>query len=252
VSNASKGFSESIIALDASCSGVSTDPSCSSLPTIIYPPSKPLTTGNPVWSFATHPNGEIADLDLGATPQIFVSPINGQLLVGDASKDGSYYTVTAGPAPTGGHLVWTTKVVDVQTSVTTVTIGNAIGSALGGFIGSSGAAYGKVIGTTASGPEFLVALGMGAGHFFWDGLDSLSSDSAVGIANHLVFSGDNIGFLKAHDVNTGLLTFATFTGGPVTSGPVIADGMVFVGNGIFVAQLQSLPLLTHGVMAFAP
>jgi hypothetical protein len=93
---------------------------------------------------------------------------------------------------------------------------------------------------------------MGAGHFFWDGLDSLSSDSAVGIANHLVFSGDNIGFLEAHDVNTGLLTFATFTGGPVTSGPVIADGMVFVGNGIFVAQLQSLPLLTHGVMAFAP
>src|SRR5947199_6253725 len=69
VNNASSGFSESIIALDASCSGVSVDGTCPNLPSVTYPPGA-LTPGNPVWAFQAHPNGELQDLDFGSSPNV--------------------------------------------------------------------------------------------------------------------------------------------------------------------------------------
>jgi len=252
VATASAGFAESILALDASCSGVSLDASCPDLPAVVYPtvanPKITLAKDNPVWAFAAHPNGEEADLDFGSTPNIFTAP-NGQLLVGAASKDGSYYTVRGGPS--GGQEVWTTRVVNEQTPVTTISLGNSIGTPVGGFIGSTGAAYGKIFGTTASGPEFEVALAMGKGELIWDGLDASSSFAPVAIANGLVFSADILGFLKARDEKSGLLKFATFVGNSVSSGPSIANGRIYVGSGLPTTALSALPL-PNGVAAFAP
>jgi polyvinyl alcohol dehydrogenase (cytochrome) len=252
VTTASAGFAESIIALDASCSGVSLDASCPDLPAVVYPtvadPNVALAKNNPVWAFAAHPNGEEADLDFGSTPNIFTVR-SGQLLVGAGGKDGSYYAVSGGRS--GGREVWTTRIVDEQTPVTTISIGNSIGSAAGGFIGSTGAAYGKIFGTTVSGPEFEVALATANGRLIWDGLDALSSLAPVAIANRLVFSADAFGFFKARDQGTGLLKFVAFIGNSVSSGPSIANGMIYVGSGLPTASLSALPL-PNGVTAFAP
>lgn len=256
VATASAGFAESIIALDASCSGVSLDGSCRNLPAVVYPstsdPAPKLAKDNPVWAFAAHPNGEEEDLDFGSSPNIFMTAgfttASGKLLVGAAGKDGSYYAVEGGRS--GGALVWTTRVANQQISgVATVSIGNALGTPSGGFIGSTGAAYGKVFGTTVSGPEFLVGLDDGSGQLVWDGGDALSSFAPVGIANKIVFSGDTFGFLRAHDADQGLPLFAVPTGAPVTSGVVISHGTVFFGTGL---SSDNINAGSQGVMAFAP
>jgi len=252
VATASAGFAESIIALDASCSGIALDASCTDLPAVVYPtvanPRITLAKDNPLWAAAAHPNGEEADLDYGSTPNIFTAP-NGQLIVGAASKDGSYYAVKGGP--NGGQLVWTTRVVNEQTQLTTISIGNSIGTPVGGFIGSTGAAYGNIFGTTVSGPEFEVALAMGNGRLIWDGFDALSSFAPAAIANGLVFSADLLGFVKAHEQGSGLLKAATFVGNSVSSGPSVADGVLYVGSGLPTTALSALPL-PNGVTAFAP
>jgi polyvinyl alcohol dehydrogenase (cytochrome) len=250
VSNASNGFSESIIALDASCSGVSLDPSCSSLAPVEYPPAT-LTPGNPVWVFQSHPAGEIADFDFGSSPNVITDSNGNPILVGAGSKDGSYYAVKAGPS--GGDLAWTTRLVNEQTSATTVTVGSSIGSALGGFSGSTGFADGRVFGTTVSGPEFELALDGKTGALQWLGPDAVSSLSPVGIAGGLVFAGDNLGLLKARDAATGLPLSAFSTGGVISGGPVIADGKVFVSVGL-LGSLAGLPagIEKTGIYALAP
>jgi len=252
VATASAGFAESIIALDASCSGTSLDGSCPNMPAVVYPtaanPLISLAKDNPVWAVAAHPNGEEADLDFGSTPNIFTLD-GGQLLVGAAGKDGSYYAVLGGLA--GGQRIWSTRIIDRQTPVFTLSIGNSIGTPLGGFIGSTGTAYGKIFGTTVSGPEFQMALKMQDGELAWDGVDALISFAPVAIANRLVFSADSFGFLKARDQGTGLLGFATFLGNSISSGPSVANGMVYVGIGLPTTALSALPL-PNGVTALAP
>ena len=83
----------------------------------------------------------------------------------------------------------------------------------------------------------------------WDAPDASTSVSPVGIANGLVFAGDNLGFFRARDVSTGAALFTFQAGGPIGSGPVIADGMVFVGVGVRVAPATPE---TEGIFAFRP
>ena len=73
--------------------------------------------------------------------------------------------------------------------------------------------------------------------------------SPVGIANGLAFAGDNLGFFRVRDARTGASLFTFQTGGPIGSGPVIADGMVFVGVGVRVAPATPE---TEGIFAFRP
>jgi polyvinyl alcohol dehydrogenase (cytochrome) len=230
VNNASSGFSESILALDASCSGVAVDKSCPALPAVTYPPN-PATAGNPVWFFQAHPNGDLADLDFGSSPNLITNSAGQPALVGAGSKDGIYYAVNAGRG--GGQLVWKSQV--------------AVASVAGGFQGSTAFAYGKIFGTTFSGPEFLLALNAFTGSLVWDAPDGASSFSPVGVANGLVFSGDHTGTFKVHDAADGLLLFSFPTGGSVSGGPVIAEGMAFVGVGLTTSQTE-----THGLFAFSP
>ena len=213
VNNASAGFSESIIALDASCSGVSVDGSCKNLSAEGFPPSK-TTPGTPVWFFEAHPNGDIADLDFGSSPNLITR--NGvPALVGAGSKDGTYYAVNAGRA--GGQLAWKAIV--------------SAGGVLGGFNGSTGFANGKVYGTTVDGPEFDVALDAMTGTLAWLAPDAVSSFSATGIGNGIVYAGDNAGLFKARDALTGSLLFAASVNGSVAGSPVPAEGKVFVPVG---------------------
>jgi outer membrane protein assembly factor BamB len=222
VNNASSGLSESIIALDASCSGVNVDGSCKTL-------APEGTAGNPVWFFQAHPNGEIADLDFGSSPNVITS--NGvPVLVGAGSKDGTYYAVKAGRS--GGQLAW-----------------KAVASApgpLGGFNGSTGFANQKVYGTTVDGPQFEAALDAATGLPAWSGVDAVSSFSAIGLANGIVYAGDNTGLFKAHDASSGLLLFEANVNGAVAGSPVPAEGKVFVPIGASTA----LPNQQFGVYAF--
>src|SRR5204863_8340723 len=142
VNNASSGLSESIIALDASCAGVSVAGTCPSLPPVTYPPGA-LTPGNPVWAFPAHPTGELQDLDFGSSPNVITDAAGTPLRVGAGSKDGTYYAVQAGRGPGAGQLVWKT---------TTSVAGPA-----GGFQGATGLACGALVATTSRGPELAVA-----------------------------------------------------------------------------------------------
>jgi len=199
---------------------------------VTYPPN-PLTPGNPVWGFQAHPNGELQDLDFGSSPNVITDAAGVPVLVGAGSKDGTYYAVKAGRGPGAGQLVWKTT--------------TSVASAAGGFQGSTGFAAGTIFGSTFSGPGFEVALDAFTGGLKWDAPDAASSLSPVGIVNGLVFAGENFGAFKARDVNTGLPLFAFNAGGPIASGPVIADGMVFVGVGVLPGTGE-----TEGVYAFAP
>jgi polyvinyl alcohol dehydrogenase (cytochrome) len=239
VNNASAGFSESVIALDASCSGVSVDGSCKNLASEIFPPTSPTRPGNPVWFFQAHPNGEIADLDFGSSPNVIAR--NGvPVLVGAGSKDGVYYAVNAGRA--GGQLAWSTKVAEVSS----VTIGTSLSSAVGGFNGSTGFANQKIYGTTVDGPEFEVALDAMTGTLAWNAADAVSSFSAIGLANGIVYAGDNTGLIKARDASTGLLLFEANVNGAVAGSPVPAEGKLFVPVGANTAP----PGQQFGVYAF--
>jgi polyvinyl alcohol dehydrogenase (cytochrome) len=228
VNNASAGFSESIIALDASCSGVSVDGSCKTLPPETFPPSK-ATPGNPVWFFEAHPNGDIADLDFGSSPNL-ITRDGAPILVGAASKDGTYYAVNAGRA--GGQLAWKTIV--------------SAGGVLGGFNGSTGFANQKIYGVTVDGPEFQVALDAMTGTLSWAAADAVSSFSATSIANGVVYAGDNTGLFKARDASTGLLLFKASVNGGVAGSPVPAEGKLFVPVGANSAP----PGQQFGVVAF--
>ena len=239
VNNASAGFSESIIALDASCSGVSVDGSCKKLPPENFPPMSPATPGNPVWYFEAHPNGEMADLDFGSSPNVITK--NGvPVLVGAGSKDGAYYAVNAGRL--GGQLAWSTKVAEVSS----VTVGNSISSALGGFNGSTGFENQKVYGNTVDGPEFEVALNGLTGALAWNAADAVSSLGAIGLGNGLVYSGDNSGLFKARDASSGMLLFEASVGGAVAGSPVPAESKVFVP----VGATSGVPGQQFGVYAF--
>jgi len=92
---------------------------------------------------------------------------------------------------------------------------------------------------------------MGNGRLIWDGFDALSSFAPVAIANGLVFSADLLGFVKAHEQGSGLLKAATFVGNSVSSGPSVADGVLYVGSGLPTTALSALPL-PNGVTALAP
>ena len=104
-----------------------------------------------------------------------------------------------------------------------------------------------IFGTTFSGPGFETALDAFTGGLVWDAPDAASSLSPVGIVNGLVFAGENLGAFKARDVSNGLPLFTFNAGGPIASGPVIADGMVFVGVGVLPGSGE-----TEGLYAFAP
>ena len=239
VNNASAGFSESIMALDASCSGVSVDGTCKKLPPETFPPTSQSTPGNPVWFFEAHPNGEMADLDFGSSPNLITS--NGvPKLVGAGSKDGAYYAVNAGRS--GGQLAWTTKVASAGSG----TVGTGISSPLGGFNGSTGFANQKVFGNTVDGPEFEVGLNALSGALVWNAADAVSSLGAISIGNGIVYSGDNTGLFKARDASSGLLLFEASVNGAVAGSPVPAEGMVFVP----VGTTSGVPGQKFGVVAF--
>jgi plastocyanin len=175
--------------------------------------------------------------------------------VGSGSKDGSYYAVEAGrnDPQVRPQATWTTRLVNEQTSATTVSIGSSIGTVLGGFSGSTGFAEGKVFGTTVSGPEFELALDGKTGALQWVGPDAVTSLSPVGIANGLVFAGDNTGLLKARDAATGLPLSAFSTGGVISGGPVIADGKVFVAVGLLSSFVNvPVPVEKTGVYGIGP
>src|SRR5204862_7419267 len=125
------------------------------------------------------------------------------------------YSVTAGRGPGAVQRVCKTT--------------PSAASAAGVFAGSTGFAAGAIFGTTFSGPGFETALDAFTGSLKWDAPDAASSLSPVGIVNGLVFAGENFGAFKARDLDSGLPLFVFDAGGPIASGPGIADRMVFVG-----------------------
>jgi polyvinyl alcohol dehydrogenase (cytochrome) len=168
-----------------------------------------------VWSFqpftpADHPDD---DTDFGATPNLFVDA-NGRRVLGAGKKDGTYYALD----PASGELLWSTHVADPAPNI-------------GGFIGSPAVADGIVVGGTAIGtPPYLHSLDGATGAVRWQGGIG-PTYGASAIVNGVAFNAALDDLLKAYDVATGQLLWAAPLSGPGSSGPVVADDMVFIGAG---------------------
>jgi outer membrane protein assembly factor BamB len=174
-------------------------------------------TGALRWAFKPIPSGDLADLDFVASPNLFALPTGtSQAVVGAGNKNGTYYTVDRDT----GALVWEQPVV--------------AGGFLGGFNASTGAAFGNIYASTATGPPHLFALAAANGATSWQ---CPSADCNVlsfgppGIAAGVVIMGDSAGTLRAFDAATGTIRSRMALGGGISSGPAIVNDMVIIGVG---------------------
>jgi polyvinyl alcohol dehydrogenase (cytochrome) len=151
-----------------------------------------------------------ADLDFGASPNLLQTP-NGQTLVGEGSKNGTYYALdraTLSP-------VWSTLIAP----------GSPV---LGGITGSTAYDGARVFGSDVIDSE-IWALGRN-GSRQWTSADSGTLDfSPVAVANGVLYTADAAGFLTARASSTGAV-LATFPLGAPTFG-----GISIVGRAIYVA-----------------
>ncbi|MGH9187056.1 MAG: PQQ-binding-like beta-propeller repeat protein, partial [Acidimicrobiales bacterium] len=159
------------------------------------------------------------DEDFGATPNLFADRA-GTTVVGAGRKDGTYYVVDAAD----GRLMRRSHVAEALPGV-------------GGFIGSSAVWEGQVFGATALGslPAYH-AIDAATGALRWQGL-AAPGYGASAVVNGVVFAGSLDGLLQAFDAATGLLLWASPLLGPISSGPVVAGDMVFIGSGTSTSDL---------------
>jgi outer membrane protein assembly factor BamB len=222
-------------------------------------------TGLPVWSYQPHPQPNANDDDFGASAQLFTA--SGRSLVGEGSKDGSYYAVDRNT----GQLAWAA-----------VEQGNGNiqnGFAIGGFIGtpaidSSGGvpviAGGSAIDTPVTGlggvpaPQPDPAAGATPMRGF-SGTDGAPGWSAVqgpmygpsAVANGVLYAGALDAVLRAYDVRTGSLLAAVPLSGPISSGVAVAGDTVVIGAGTddntaIVKPCDQVPDPLAGVCRAAP
>jgi polyvinyl alcohol dehydrogenase (cytochrome) len=195
-------------------------------------------TGTPLWSYQAHTANSTDDDDYGSSAQVFTLS-GGRRVVGEANKDGSYQVVDR---DTGAPL-WRA----VETGNGNVQAGQAIG----GFIGNTAVAGGRVFGSSAidtpvtydpstglptpqSDPtapltpmrSFAAADGTPA----WQATQG-PSYGATTAANGVVYNGALDGLLRAYDAGSGALLWAFPLGAPVSSGAAIAGGDVVIGAG---------------------
>jgi polyvinyl alcohol dehydrogenase (cytochrome) len=156
--------------------------------------------------------------DVQATSNLFADA-NGRPLLGAGDKDGVYYAVD----PVTGKRRWATKVAEPGDVMEDF--------AIGGFIGSTAAWKGRVLGSTAIGePPYHHAIDARSGSILWRGVQAPSYAGSA-VVNGVVFNGALHSLLRAMDAGTGVVLWAAPVLGPVSSSPAIAGDTVYVGSG---------------------
>ena len=205
-------------------------------------------TGTPVWSYQPHqPNTE--DDDFGSSAQVFRLPGVGTV-VGEASKDGSYYVVRRDT----GAPVWQA----VEQGNGNVQQGQAVGgfignTAVGGAKGSPSILGGSAIDTPVTydpktgqpvpqGDPAAFATPMRAfaardGAPRWQAVQG-PTYGATTSAGGVVYNGALDGLLRAYDAGSGALLWAAPLGAPVSSGAAVAGGDVVIGAGTSDTDLE--------------
>jgi polyvinyl alcohol dehydrogenase (cytochrome) len=165
------------------------------------------------------------DFDFGDSPQVYKLP-GGQKVVGAGQKSGVYHVLDAA----------TGAVVNFQQY--------QVGTTLGGLLADSAVANGVVFAPSANWPinstgslgapttgDLIAISGDGSKELWRFAVPYTADVGPVAVANGVVFfSQEFSGNFYALDASTGK-PLATFSIGAGSSGPAIADGMVFVGTG---------------------
>jgi polyvinyl alcohol dehydrogenase (cytochrome) len=184
--------------------------------------------GVPKWVWRPRQT-DTADLDFGATPNLFTVAINGvrRDVVGAASKDGTYYLLDRdGVNKNTGQIepYWRMQVVP--------------GGDIGGIIGSAAVANGQVFFHTAIGLSISMiqmptswALDATDGTVAWSSPGLSASYGPTTAIPGIVFGGDIGGSFAAQDATTGSTLGRWQMGGPESSGGAVVDGEIFVGDG---------------------
>lgn len=174
------------------------------------------------------------DLDFGASPNIFTLE-NGRKVVGVGQKSGVYHVMDA----TTMKPVWK-QVVGVPTPV-------------GGIVGSTAAAGGRVFGPITTG-GYLWSLEQPAGRHAWLApvADGVHWGNPVSVANGVVYTVDFRGFLDAYDAATGvpLLHRSLNLGGPAE--PTLSWGGVSIARNTVYAAVGMTGLPNGHVVALRP
>jgi len=174
------------------------------------------------------------DMDFGASPNLFTLP-NGRKVVGAGQKSGVYHVMDAKTM----KPVWT-QVVGPP-------------SAVGGIVGSTAVAGGRVFGPITVG-GYLWSLDQAAGGLKWLAAigDGAHWGNPVSTANGVVYSVDLRGFLNAYDAATGvpLLHRPLVLGG--ASEPALSWGGVSIARGTVYAAVGMTGLPNGQVVALRP
>jgi polyvinyl alcohol dehydrogenase (cytochrome) len=143
------------------------------------------------------------DADFGASPNLFESS-SGQKLVGMGAKDGNYYALDRPSL----DLAWRTSI--------------GPGSAIGGFLGSTAFDGTRIYGSDALTSQVSAIDRDGA--ISWSSSDGGSLDfSPLTVANGVLYTANQAGFLTARDAQTGTTLTRLQLGGP-TFGGISATG----------------------------
>ena len=214
-----------------------------------------VATGARAWSFAEPRANHGWDDDFGASP-VIASGRGGRRLVVQAGKSGWVYGIDERT----GHKVFGTHV--------------AVGSSIGGFIGSPAAAklngHDVLFGDTAiplssSGsvvdPSLmeeptraasLHAVDLVTGQVLWHSPAQVAAYAPVTYAGGVVFAPDTVEFsINAYEAATGLPLWHLPIGAAASGGVSVADGSVYVGTGTYFSPGAKVPPQATGVWAFA-
>ncbi len=177
-------------------------------------------TGALIWRFKRIPQGDLNNLDFGASPVLF--DISGQPMLALPSKDGHCYALNRAT----GELIWDTVVTD--------------GNSVGGSIASPAAAFGKIFfgATVQRTTGKVVALDQRDGSIVWETPLSDPVLGAAAVAGSVVFFGGADKSLHAFDTSTGAQLWSAQRNS-MLGGVSISRASVFVGS------------LDHNIYAFA-
>jgi polyvinyl alcohol dehydrogenase (cytochrome) len=165
------------------------------------------------------------DYDVGSTPTLW--SVGDQDLVGAGDKGGVFHALDRDT----GELLWETRLTQ--------------GSRLGGVIGGSAYANGRIFVASNVGDETtqvptgvstMFALDAGTGEILWQTDMELTVFGPATVANGVVYQGTSAPLMYAFAAETGEVLREYEPPGQVGGGASVADGRLFWGFGYWVIQ----------------
>jgi len=211
------------------------------------------TTGHRVWNFYEPAANHARDNDFGAS--IVLTKVAGRDVAVQAGKSGWIYAI------------------DRSTGRLVRSIDTAVGSSIGGFIGSvavatdPGTHHPVLYGDSAiplspdggpgvpSDPQRLTSLhavDLATGRVLWHEPAQFPSYAPVTVAGGVVFAADTTQFsVKAYDAATGLPVWHVPVGAATSGGVAISGRTVVFGTGTYFDQGSRMPPQATGIWCFS-